>query len=216
MSDWRPDWQCADEYTFMDALGMRSCAWEFLRRNIDYQEDWESFWREHHKAIARFGPTFVSPQAAGRELLKRWGIHGFVDPADDRPGHKLVFRYPNEPIAITAAENSDSVTVKLGEGEVLVKLKLQLALEPQLASARMLLGSMQIGLGVKVRKQRRHKANWKLYLRLLDARAAGVTYTRIAAELFTLSHQANAEKKAEDTFRRAKKMTTPAGYLGIL
>ena len=36
-------WRDADNYAFVSALPPAGCAWEFLRRNPDYQKSWRAF-----------------------------------------------------------------------------------------------------------------------------------------------------------------------------
>jgi len=230
MPDWRPDWQRAEAYIFADALGLRYSAWEFLRRNSDYQKDWEEALRLFQRAgpeVAQHGfprvrtldPSsehfiIIGSLAAADELRKRWGIQGFVNPEHNRP-RQLIFQHPNEIVAIKANAGNDPITIKLAENEVLVKFKMDMALESQMASAKMLLSGMQEDSHIRVRKQRRHKASWRLYLRILDAKAAGATYKEMMV-LFEPSADADLIKKVGDTLQRAKRMTRPAGYLGIL
>jgi hypothetical protein len=122
MPDWRPDWQRAEAYIFADALGLRYSAWEFLRRNSDYQKDWEEALRLFQRAgpeVAQHGfprvrtldPSsehfiIIGSLAAADELRKRWGIQGFVNPEHNRP-RQLIFQHPNEIVAIKANAGND-------------------------------------------------------------------------------------------------------------
>jgi hypothetical protein len=58
-----PNWHAANAYTYLDVLGSTAFAWEFLRRNADYQATW--------RLIASDGdPT---PEMSER-LAQRWGL----------------------------------------------------------------------------------------------------------------------------------------------
>jgi hypothetical protein len=63
-------WQLADAYSYLDGLGSRGIAWEFMRRNSDYRAAWRSM-------VAGIGAS----------LARRWGC--VVDP-DLRADHAPV------------------------------------------------------------------------------------------------------------------------------
>jgi hypothetical protein len=65
-----PDWRSAAAYAYLDGLNPAELAWEFLRRNPDYQRDYRTAARD----------------AAGKaefpeSLILRWGL-----PFPDRSG----------------------------------------------------------------------------------------------------------------------------------
>lgn len=63
------DWERASDYDYLDALGASDLAWEWLRRNESYEEDFAAFNR-------------ATPDADNAEALirARWGLR-FPDTA---------------------------------------------------------------------------------------------------------------------------------------
>jgi hypothetical protein len=65
-----PDWRSAAAYAYLDGLNPAELAWEFLRRNPDYQRDY------------RIAAGETAGQAEFPEsLILRWGL-----PFPDRSG----------------------------------------------------------------------------------------------------------------------------------
>jgi hypothetical protein len=58
-----PDWRSAAAYAYLDELNPAELAWEFLRRNPDYQRDYRA------AALDAAGqPEFPEP------LILQWGL----------------------------------------------------------------------------------------------------------------------------------------------
>jgi Family of unknown function (DUF6499) len=57
------DWRSAAAYTYLDDLGSTAFAWEFLRRNSDYQHDYRSI----------LDDAGTSPETS-EPLARRWGL----------------------------------------------------------------------------------------------------------------------------------------------
>ena len=64
------DWRSAAAYAYVDDLNPAGAAWEFLRRNSDYQRDYRAAARD-----AGWHAEFPEP------LILRWGL-----PFPDRSG----------------------------------------------------------------------------------------------------------------------------------
>lgn len=108
------DWRQSQAYAFCDALTSAQWAWEFLRRNPEYQQQWQAFWRTWQALESAYGkppnrdfcawkndPRAWVPasECADGEcridedkvliecaLGARWGFHKFPpNPADDDP-----------------------------------------------------------------------------------------------------------------------------------
>ncbi|MFC3447667.1 hypothetical protein ACFOLL_16995 [Falsochrobactrum ovis] len=95
----------------------------------------------------------------------------------------------------------DLFNVSAGEGEVLVKFDIDKPLEPQLAAAKdNLLAYQKIKHGKKLQK-RRHPQKWLLYLRLLDGREMGASWSQLEA---ILPSDASTPQSARDAYTQAK------------
>lgn len=74
----------------------------------------------------------------------------------------------------------DAFPVRLEPHDVAVKFDMNEPLEPQIAEARDLLRAHQTKIHGKLLEGRRHPDKWLGYLRTLDAREAGVSWSKIA------------------------------------
>jgi hypothetical protein len=161
----------------------------------------------------RFG---IVTRDLSRELIKEWGIFAFVDPAQRRPRG---LRFAIDRVgAISPVEEEGTVKVDLKKGQVVVMFDLNLSLERQIDEARFTLDLVREEFGIpRPVRPRRPRAKWRLYLRVLDAKAAGATYESIAATLFpSLGPELDPIKKVDDTLRQARATTKPAVYLRIV
>jgi hypothetical protein len=75
----RSRWRNAANYHFVEALPAAGCAWEFLRRNPDYQKAWRAYClkadalSEENAAAAVWGLVrFESPERAARSANVFW------------------------------------------------------------------------------------------------------------------------------------------------
>jgi hypothetical protein len=69
-----PDWRSAAAYAYLNDLSPAELAWEFLRRNPDYQRDYRAAAREAAGSIE-------VPEAP----MVRWGLR-FPDPSGSASG----------------------------------------------------------------------------------------------------------------------------------
>lgn len=74
----------------------------------------------------------------------------------------------------------DKVAIQIKPIEVALRFDLDDPLEPQLKEAREMLRSIQSERHGKLLETRRHPTKWLCYLRTLDARAAGASWSEIA------------------------------------
>ncbi len=80
-----PDWQKAEDYNYIDELSLDALAFEFLRRNPGYIEDYQKFAEIEEELTTKFGPkksNYESWKAAGKAIGDIW------DPPRD-PGESL-------------------------------------------------------------------------------------------------------------------------------
>jgi len=64
-------WRDADSYAFVGALPPAGCAWEFLRRNLDYQKSWRALCSE------------TNPSSEANSDAAVWGLVRFESPERD-------------------------------------------------------------------------------------------------------------------------------------
>lgn len=78
-------WRNADKYAFVEALPAAACAWEFLRRNPDYQKAWRAFCSEGN-------PLSADPAV--------WGLVSFESPERDARSANVLWTPANLPSVI--------------------------------------------------------------------------------------------------------------------
>ena len=80
-ADRPPNWRNPSAYAFTDTLLPEQWAWEFLRRNPDYQSEWQRFWVTWQALEADYG------RAPHRDFT-RWqrDPRAYVVVEDSRPG----------------------------------------------------------------------------------------------------------------------------------
>lgn len=233
-----PNWRKASDYHFPLDFPDRRWAWEFLRRNPEYQKDFAS-------ALSRFlskTDEFGGSAADIPELLRRggtlamtgagwnsdpmdpgfylpvdekdrWGLHfGLLNPATDAPSH-LTFNSGVGRVRFLAKG-------ELLEGEGLdypwVKFDLHLPLKPQFDAAAGFIERIRDHLKIKPRRAKHHRKLWSHYLRLLDADLDERTPKQIADALDRQSTSSGLdERKVWNQLRAARAMTQPKGYLSI-
>jgi hypothetical protein len=73
------EWSDPDKYAYVNSLPAFGCAWEFLRRNPDYQRAWRASSSEPHRSVgesagaAAFGLVrFESPERDARSANVFW------------------------------------------------------------------------------------------------------------------------------------------------
>lgn len=62
----KPDWQNENDYAYTANLDEVGWAWEFLRRNEDYKDDWEAFRMQSAKYEKEFGTNWKKHRSTWR------------------------------------------------------------------------------------------------------------------------------------------------------
>ena len=206
--DWGvPDWRDGDAYPKSNELKLDEWRWEFLRRRSDYRI-----------AYMRSEEDFIG-ESKGRHFERVYKINSVADPRlsvldlKTRKG-KLSDIFPPD-FYITFLDTSLSHLYGdpwVNEGRpraepqpyhIDLRVDLTRPLRPQFEKFAKLAANAQKSWGKGRKLQRRtHKAKWPLYLRVLDARASGATYSQIAHAL--LRHQQQTEQAARDVVKQAE------------
>lgn len=91
--EWLPDWQDASSYAFPDENDREGWAWEFLRRNPDYQLAWKEqyvegplrrAWAEHFEEPGNVSPASAAAMIINNERARRFKPS--ADPAETSCG----------------------------------------------------------------------------------------------------------------------------------
>lgn len=195
LPDWLPDWTDATRYPA--DLPLHEWRWQFIRRSREYQDDWAA-WVSSGDVVtgdAMNGAFWAGPA----DLAEAYGMARLIAPemprADDAIGVAAPFFFRR--IETDFQEDLSRI------GYQGVYFDLTEAPEPQIDALRRVLRELQ----QRARdKKRQHLRLWPLYLRTLDARAAGVSFAKIA-ELLDPDNPADEPKardqRARDWFRAA-------------
>jgi hypothetical protein len=169
-----PDWRQPQNYSYTESLSVEQWAWEFLRRNKGYQQDWQWFWATWQSLEARYGKPperdfqrweqdpdayRIVDEACGECRVDRdkvliecwmgakWGFYKFpLDPATQQPviGEQLTWREADESAQLV--DDADSPFLGGQVGLVALGFELDLPLRRQLELARRFLQLRQAKL----------------------------------------------------------------------
>ena len=158
------NWKTAKEYPSPTKMNGVSLAWEFLRRNPEYQKDFDDF--------SKVAPG-IKYNHVRKKIMEKWFLNpptkSFVpNPLDDKPkGLGLFFdKYPRCYQTIT------NNPTKYPNDKVVV-FNLKIPLERQLKEAKKFLKKELKESKIKPRESSPVKHALLRYLRVLDAKAEG-------------------------------------------
>jgi hypothetical protein len=223
-----PDWRQPQSYEETNTWDGYRWRWEFTRRREDvrriFDERAEEFTARSRALDDLFGypeiPITAHDDPNAFVLLSEQGDSALRDSIGcDRvrnpyfqqdPGYVGFKSYPrlilgsvdfdrDDDFEIEVDEFGRSVGYLRGQDKVGVVFDLSAPLEKQLEAASAFLKSRQKAFALD--KQRRaHKSKWLLYLRILDAKASGVSHTELARVLSVEDADGWTEQKVRDTF----------------
>ncbi len=170
-----PNWRNPDDYGFATMLSREQWAWEFLRRNPEYQRDWRQFWSAWQALEQEYGaPPNRDFQAwqrdprayreVGRDadagdcrvdedrvliecaLGAKWGFYKFpLDPAVDRPVIGEQLSWRELPQGVVRLSDDDETYLGGNPAHIGLGFDLDLPLREQLDRARQFLVATQRG-----------------------------------------------------------------------
>lgn len=190
-----PNWKNKIEYDFTTSLDRRGWAWEFLRRNEDYKSDFlasllpktyylppktasESETQWQHRVIEQ--DLMPEKLAASVYFARKWGIRGVLCDPNGHSKPEFTVKFPSIPSwdqLPAYFDEFDGGARELQPGIALVLFDLTAPLTQQFTAAQHMLAQQQDGLSKQTKKSVLNK--YGLYLRLLDASAAGATTEEI-------------------------------------
>lgn len=219
MSDWRPDWEDPNAYPQPNELSAQEWGWEFLRRNEEYSMAYKT------KALPVMTSCVGKPgrtsnglaldpdeeHPAITEFQNYWRISAPVSPDINGP-RAIRFVLPTQGVRIAQNLNTGGGT---RPEDVAVVFDLTRPLPYQMRLALKVLRVKQRNLVkegiVKLRKGKPQRSCFPEYIRLLDAREAGVGFRLIGETIYTaLSKGPDAvetELRAQKYYSRALEWT---------
>jgi hypothetical protein len=184
------NWTNKKEYPNSKPTPSHQWAWEFLRRNSEYQKDWV-LWQKIYagknwKPACRKRNIKETLIKKGRIpclefLANSYGLrHLMEDPKTPNPCLTFSLLFNHWPKR-SKLENNDELMPE-DELEVAFRFHLHRPLAPQLKNAGEWLRYEKKLMGLT--KKRVYKEHLQNYLRLLDAQQAGATYQKMAEILY--------------------------------
>jgi hypothetical protein len=200
MLELSPDWDYDDNYSYMDELSLDQWAWEFLKRNQKYIKEWDRLTSHLTDAQKNFTNCYeLLADLADRRAFRPelcdatiWGLrHGYLNPAPNIKYHNISFIpfWEGGPIHLISGKFKGTIINDLPffdiqAGKVLLPFNFKQPIGPQIRNTQKELLRLQRKSKAKMRtifKPRRHE--WKLLIRIWDARVAGLKNREIARAL---------------------------------
>ena len=184
-NDWRPDWKNEQKYPNPRNTSPEEWAWEFVRRNHEYQKDYESL-------VAGLPPlktqkdNWSKYEPVNKEIRKHFSQKFGVSYARS-PSKRFSknLKFERQPVIITKPRIKK---YEINYGEVLVSFDLLKPINPQLKKIKIEL-EKQKDIFHEIYKEPENKKRaqtekYQTYLRVLDAKYAKVKNSEIAKILY--------------------------------
>ncbi len=165
--DWLPDWTKPDQYPDPKTTSSRQWAWEFLRRNPEYQRLWDELIAPHfdpkvwyndqileilrNDEYQRRWNELIPPESHSEVFEQRFGIRSFppphsmssTDPNFDFLGPRFAtdFLYFRRKLARRHSPMDQLLEIHetLSDGDVFIRFNVGTSIEPQLDKAKKIL-----------------------------------------------------------------------------
>jgi len=220
LSLWLPDWRDRSQYPDPKSASREQWAWEFLRRNKEYQEQWRNLSTSRPlSSSAISGGAFFIGDVTWNDFADRWGIIGVPpNPANNLP-KSTFFR---SSLMITTSHFCEDLKEQQklaprSQTEIVVRLPLtqslnalRVGLEPILKSA---IESCKNKLDGESKAIARTD-NYAAYLRIFDGFLSGASRREIALELYPRQDLNSKADSVSYDLDRAKELVD-SGYLRI-
>ncbi len=209
---WRaPNWQDASAYP--DDLQPDQWRWQFLRRNKSYQQDWAIYSQIKYFQWPSQLPPWPPEDSSLDERAKRiaempgcrekYNVEYLLDPNESQPWLNLFV--VRAPFCVSPYDGD-----KLGKWEAaglrLIAFDLEQPLAAQIAEAHELLKKLQEFFHDDSPRSRDRTQKWPLYLRIFDARTAGLTFQKIGQSLLNKTDYNDAAATSKQMYTAAIKL----------
>ena len=214
--DWLPDWLDKSQYPDPHKTSEVGWAWEFLRRNPDYQKLWEqahilkyvynpkdieAYLRRAKKEGGLWHVNTQQRSFSQAPFIKRFRLES-APPDPATPNATLLFSGQFLRFAHKQTYGADEVRANLHNGQVLVWFDLNWPIQRQLENAKQLLYAK----APEAEKRRIRFAQFRNYLRLLDAKCSGATVGEMADKIYP--RQEGNQQKVRDQLKAAIRYCT--------
>ncbi len=204
--DWLPDWTCQEEYPDQNYTSSRQWAWEFLRRNPHYRNDYYLLTKVSNEGLFPFSFS-LKRELTIEDLpeceMKEW----LVDQNRDKrrkqkfPEDYIKLKYGVETILPPSYESVeefhhpyipkplndivDPLFERQPKGQqVILSFNISLPIVPQIEEVKILLEKEQKKRDLSLLRKHYRPQDYIKFLRILDAAASGVTNYEIGSVIF--------------------------------
>ena len=204
--NWRPDWKDDNQYPDTSKTSAQRWAWEFLRRNPNYQQDWDRYVGILKPIDERLKDGSYKKETSDNINRLFSDAYGVSPPPHPSRDNCEGIRFERSKLVAASAHTGRNVNYKLSDGELLLSFDLYLPIGPQIEKARRALELHSkdfqeihyIKTGTNPRKQQA----WKRYLRLLDAESDGAKQSEMQSLIHNMVN--NPTNSVSESLKRAK------------
>lgn len=212
------DWKNPGDYpSEKEALGASLDLWAFcfLRRNKKFLNEFMEAKKLPHPKVDDTGQPVGWNQSPTGKVLKNWGVEWPCLPEWIENGlSDSPVRFQKHPVYARSVK-IEGMRYKLmpeSEFRVVLEFDLEAPLQAQLERAKKMLDASKNQIKEKLpADNRKQVAMYPLYLRVLDAMAAGATKAKIA-EVFSLERPDGVTEKDIDNWKKAAEQLASEGY----
>ncbi|RWN27581.1 hypothetical protein [Mesorhizobium sp.] len=216
-TDWGlPDWRDSSAYGNVSEWSELRWRWEFTRRREDVRTTFLQYADETHKSLMaspRYaemrpedGKTPDDPSFwAMTPIEPMFGMIGIPNPRiSEQPLLDHLFTKSHGVVHIGHGKDyldfEEWTSVFLPKGAVAIEFDINRPLAPQIKSAEVTLAGL-----AKLKQRRRHRSKWLTYLRALDGKEAGASWSVIASVLLGRAQreQLHAPQSASEIWDQA-------------
>ena len=195
------DWQDEASYPFDENTQNTRWAWEFLRRNPDYQKNYDEYSEAGKNQDTRL---FLSA---------KWNTLSFIYPRSDKiPGFRKITSFPQEPYRGPINDKTDPSLEERAPHELVLRFNLLLPYSDQERQARKIFQSLKELRNIPRNQPDSGKDLFKLYLRLLDAKASGAKPKQILNSI-PMNDVNDLESALKDRLKAARILSKTGYYL---
>ncbi|MDY7091331.1 MAG: DUF6499 domain-containing protein [Acidobacteriota bacterium] len=205
------DWRNPEDYTYTQGLTLHQWAWEFLRRNSDYRDDWRAF-----EALEDPIMHTAEQSSVYRSASRKWGLAYPVDPSLNATEADVHFAQAVNHLGLVygyASDGNELVTVLEFDLEKPISPQVQIAEKYLLQQQGEYAASGRIHPAASKSRPHQQRHLYPVYIRLLDGHLEGVGTRKMGDLLFAESP--DPRQRARDGLRSAKKLAT-SSYRDLL
>lgn len=223
VSNWNPNWQNEYEYPNPDKALIIQWAWEFLRRNSNYQNDYlniDTFYIHNNlREKDMYNVNKLHFYQMLMAICNKYNTTGIADPEEPHGAGILTIlgfqdsKYPNC-YFYDGYGNFLEIEPTL-QSEVSMTFNVSLPINPQILKAKNILNNqyktlLKKGVINKNDNSRLRVDTYRDYLRIYDARLLKIPYNKIAEVIYPNTENSPpdflAKKKVEAAYKAAKNM----------